>query len=549
MSEPQSKVARLTTLKLRKVDNAMDLSLSAKNSARYEIVPPAADSSSQAVTQNPSQPRPSEGTDDKTEVVTDPLDPATNILPPKKRPQPPQEVDIVEEIFSMSPLDEDNDDLSSTVSAPLSEDEYVPRPDYVRFFATPQEVEAAMNGPDLGDIPETRESQDEKENSPRRVQTLKNAFLKDLIRGQKPISIRFQFPNIVARLMMVSFLLLTPEAISSNPRGPESVPNLWHEVLMDIRRKRMQNSTRITILEKRLEKKYGQFLYVHRMAQLEEFLATQRSRVQEQEKLSEIFFHIGLIRKSLNYCRQCGVLHKHGPILCCSLSTHGPKVANTLFSCQYWKEDLRAAVIGGPDLYYLPIEQKVTIVNLGGSPDSDYFVPHTLENLDLSMDVSLSAHAILLEKLSALGFDNTIPVFIEFFRSTRCRELQLYLHVIGFANLLRSLQSHYAGPLIMTIGPRRYIPGEGMDSYRERKRQLRILQNLARLVGLCMGVPVAIMPIQATTVPNTDEHVIEGFWRDEHLFSSAGHATREFYWRIAVYLDYAIHFINKCDDQ
>jgi hypothetical protein len=93
------------------------------------------------------------------------------------------------------------------------------------------------------------------------------------------------------------------------------------------------------------------------------------------------------------------------------------------------------------------------------------------------------------------------------------------------------------------MGPCKYLAGEMEETYIERKQRNKVMQNLLRLVGNCLGVPVGTISMQH---PETDTEVIlEGWWRDEPIYGATGRPTREYFNRVRFWFESAIYFLTQ----
>ncbi len=93
------------------------------------------------------------------------------------------------------------------------------------------------------------------------------------------------------------------------------------------------------------------------------------------------------------------------------------------------------------------------------------------------------------------------------------------------------------------MGPCKYLAGEMEETYIEQKQRNMVMQNLLRLVGNCLGVPVGTISMQH---PKTDTEVIlEGWWRDEPSYEATGRQTREYFNRMRFWFESAIYFLTQ----
>ncbi len=370
----------------------------------------------------------------------------------------------------------------------------------------------------------------------------RNPHIKVPVPRSAGVQTSFEMPNLTFRLMCVMFVLKTPEAILESPTGPDCLANNWHIILEEVR-KSINRRVKIPLLERRLYHEHIGFLYVHRMTQLEEYLHSLRTRT--HYKYQETVGYLGNMALSTNFCPECNIIHSYAPAICTTHFNHGPRIIEFLEKWDTWKLGIQAAVIGCDAFYYLPREQKFSILNLGGSGSSTYYIPQQVRDYELNINIGseASAYHSILTKLQALGPTSRIPVFIEYFRSTSADLEPRHLQVIGFLNLIRLLQRKYQGPLVAIMGPCKYLAGEMEETYIERKQRNKVTQNLLRLVGNCLGVPVGILSMQH---PETDSEIIlEGWWRDEPIYGATGRPTREYFNRVRFWFESAIYFFTQ----
>ena len=361
----------------------------------------------------------------------------------------------------------------------------------------------------------------------------------------KPVQPKFQLPKVAARLLSVLFFLHTPGLILDSPRGPDCVANLWYHILKDIK-DRQKRSEKIPLLERRLWAEHRGFYYQHKMVQFEEYLRSFQTR---SKRVYRELFPLKLAMVTLpHYCPSCEVLHFFAPS-CTSRLRNGPLITGNLRHNPHWKTDIKAVIIGTESLFYSYHTKKYKTVNLGIDQTLDYWVPdqlsehHMLFTEPMVEEDTTSAYGHILEKLRLIGLASKIPVFIEFFFS-KDNTSAWYLQIIGFMHVVKSLQKAYQGPLIAVVGPSKFLPNEPEKDYIDRKQRMFAFNKLLKLIGLCYGVPIGVIPVQRMPDRIGEEIIIEGWWRDEPIHSSTGRATREYFRRIQVWLDEAIQFLN-----
>jgi hypothetical protein len=153
--------------------------------------------------------------------------------------------------------------------------------------------------------------------------------------------------------------------------------------------------------------------------------------------------------------------------------------------------------------------------------------------------------------ISIVGAKSNIPIYLEFYPNRGDEKRAIHWHIIGFLSVIRKAQAMYDGPMVVLMGPLTPKPGLTQQEYWTLKTNHCTAQFLGFLIGLAMGVPVAMLPLQQLMSPQTHNETIRyDHWLDEPIFSSSGVKTREFYRR----LEFCIHQItdslkqtdNKC---
>jgi hypothetical protein len=229
-------------------------------------------------------------------------------------------------------------------------------------------------------------------------------------------------------------------------------------------------------------------------------------------------------------CSHCCVNHQPvvHPLQCSGeLKARGP-LFNDYLKVENWLWDqIEVVMVGESAFRYIPPNYPLNILNMGitrttklSTVSRDNFSPiHQGEN---------SFWENLREKLDSLGFDNSVPVLIEY--PIMANQGILILDVlVGFLNVLLDLQKQYWGPLIAVIPPYRYHTGETGEQYRQGALRHRHLSELATLVGQIMGVPVFTPVLQALPYHSTETrwHLRYPWWRNEPLYTKDGNVTKE----------------------
>jgi hypothetical protein len=173
----------------------------------------------------------------------------------------------------------------------------------------------------------------------------------------------------------------------------------------------------------------------------------------------------------------------------------------------------------------------LSAINTGTVTDLRYTTGlDTQTKITVSQD---SFHAALLERLKKIGFNNTTPVFCEFFLSFVCTSQTSFEdHAYGFMRVLKSLQKQYKGPLVMVFTPVAYTSGLDWDTYNATKRNWTKHATLLRTMGQFCNVPVLCLTIQTCNEDGETGVIRNRYWNNEPLFTKQGGFTCEYFARI-----------------
>jgi hypothetical protein len=200
--------------------------------------------------------------------------------------------------------------------------------------------------------------------------------------------------------------------------------------------------------------------------------------------------------------------------------------------CDMHDEDFQTVsmiVFGRKQLLHLPMG--LSAINTGTVTDFRYTTGlDTQTKITVSQD---SFHAALLERLKKIGFNNTTPVFCEFFLSFVCTSQTSFEdHAYGFMRVLKSLQKQYKGPLVMVFTPVAYTSGLDWDTYNATKRNWTKHATLLRTMGQFCNVPVLCLTIQTCNEDGETGVIRNRYWNNEPLFTKQGGFTCEYFARI-----------------
>jgi hypothetical protein len=227
--------------------------------------------------------------------------------------------------------------------------------------------------------------------------------------------------------------------------------------------------------------------------------------------------------------RFCGVTHV-------GLVTQEQCTMRLNFGPQQWHdmhhEDFNTVsmiVFGRKWLLNLPMG--LSAINTGTLADLRYTTGlNTRIKITVSRD---SFHAALFTRLEKAGFNNTAPVFCEFFLSSfHDSQTPWEDHVFGFVRVLKNLQKQYKGPIVLVFTPVVYTPGLDWHAYNAKKVEWVRQETLLRTMGQFCNVPVLCLRIQTCNEDGETWVTRNRFWNNEPIFTKQGGLTCEYFVRI-----------------
>jgi hypothetical protein len=227
--------------------------------------------------------------------------------------------------------------------------------------------------------------------------------------------------------------------------------------------------------------------------------------------------------------RICGIIHA-------GLVKQEQCTMRLNFGPQQWHdmhhEDFKTVsmiMFGRKRLLNLPME--LSAINTGTLADLSYTTGlNTRIKITVSQD---SFHAALLARLKKAGFNNTAPVFCEFFLSSVCdSQTSFEDHAFGFVRVIKSLQKQYKGPIVMVFTPVSYTPGLDWNTYNAKKMEWAKHATLLRTMGQFCNVPVLCLRIQTCNEDGETWVTRNRFWNNEPIFTKRGELTCEYFARV-----------------
>jgi hypothetical protein len=225
----------------------------------------------------------------------------------------------------------------------------------------------------------------------------------------------------------------------------------------------------------------------------------------------------------------CGIIHA-GLVIqeqCAMRLNFGPQQWHDMHHEDF--KSVSMIVFGRKWLLTLPMG--LSAINTGTLADLSYT---TGFNMRIKITVSQdSLHAALLARLKKAGFNNTTPVFCEFFLSSVYdSQTSFEDHAFGFVRVLKSLQKQYKGPIVLVFTPVIYTPGLDWNTYNAKKIEWAKHATLLRTMGQFCNVPVLCLRIQTCNEDGETWVTRNRFWNNEPIFTKRGELTCEYFTRI-----------------
>jgi hypothetical protein len=354
-------------------------------------------------------------------------------------------------------------------------------------------------------------------------------------------------PNITLRLMSIMTLLSNSVTIQEVLHIPAELHNPWHEIIIGIKKRQKANIPLIPWEYDLIQEHIG-FLHTESMVQLARFFNSRtHTSMYTSVEVAPVFPHL---RLHANYCPQCDVPHAYMPGTCSSIRLNGPRIMDHLRLDNSWRHYVQVAVVGSSELYYLPSNLKDSHLNLGDLSRPHYSVPTSIDQVNLITTSAGSLMSRLAYVISVVGAKSNIPIYLEFYPNRGDEKKAIHWHIMGFLNVIRRAQAMHNGPMVVLMGPLTPKPGIGQQEYWSLKTNHCTAQFLGFLIGLAMGVPVAMLPLQQLmSTQNQNEIIRYDHWVDEPIFSPSGVKTREFYRRFEFCLNKITDFLRKTENK
>jgi hypothetical protein len=328
---------------------------------------------------------------------------------------------------------------------------------------------------------------------------------------------------------------------------PAELHNPWHEIIIGIKKKQKANVP-LSPWEYDLIQDHIGFLHTETMIQLARFF-TSRTHMSMYTSV-EVAPAFPQLRLHANYCPQCDISHAYMPGTCSEIRINGPRIIDHLRLDNSWRHAVQVAVVGSSELYYLPSCLKDSHLNLGDLSRPHYSVPTHIDQVDLITTSAGSLMSRLAYVISVVGAKSNIPIYLEFYPNRGDEKKAIHWHIIGFLNVIRKAQAMHSGTMVVLMGPLTPKPGITQQEYWTLKTNHCTAQFLGFLIGLAMGVPVAMLPLQQlVSTQNQNEIIRYDHWIDEPIFSSSGVKTREFYRRVEFCINKITDFLRKTDSK
>ena len=352
----------------------------------------------------------------------------------------------------------------------------------------------------------------------------------------------FRPPQVMARLTIALTLLTRPGILTSMVDAPIDLENIWAGELGIIRKKLNAGMGHKSDWEN-----YAHYNGYYFQKVQWDFTRKLFGRVYEADYyVPEIGRSVPTPETEKLYCQFCEVPHVLKPFQCKSTRKHGPKDPDFIGLDPEWARGVQAIVVGASELRYLPVSLKKRVLNFSASHYPGYSVPTNAKDTDRLRTEHGSLYAHLKNIVEKVGLQAVLPIFVEFYPD-RSSANSVMWHCLGFITTIRAVQRLYNGPIVVLVASMSPTPGMTLTQFNYLGQTLDVLQRWLSLMGLAMGVPVGVMPLQSLDHPTSRTYQRFDFWEEEPLFAHNGKKTREFYARVQYYLNKSIEAFESAE--
>jgi hypothetical protein len=299
----------------------------------------------------------------------------------------------------------------------------------------------------------------------------------------------------------------------------QNCPNPFEQLIMELKDKSTKNFTMLELTF--IHNNRGSIFQTLLDKWYERHVASYSSKPQHDREFSDT--------SMTDDGRLCGIIHA-------GLVKQEQCTMRLNFGPQQWHdmhhEDFQTVsmiVFGRKWLLNLPME--LSAINTGTLANLSYTTGLNMrKKITVSQD---SFHAALLTRLKKAGFNNTTPVFCEFFLSSvGDSQTSFEDHAFGFVRVLQSLQRQYKGPIVMVFTPVAYTSDLDWNTYNAKKIEWAKHAALLRTMGQFCNLPVLCLRIQTCNEDGETWVTQNRFWNNEPIFTKQGELTCEYFARI-----------------
>jgi hypothetical protein len=344
----------------------------------------------------------------------------------------------------------------------------------------------------------------------------------------------FTMPNITARVVFALSFLTTQRVQVDLAHIPPTLLGRWKIPIRRLIKKHRLNPTSLSVLENRLIRNHQGFQYLGIFWSVNKQILSRRM----VRKGSEV--EMAMITDSAhymaNFCLQCEVLHANGADQCNATLSNGPRLLSLLALDPSSYKFHRGVFVGHVAYYHQPIEFRATILNLSSSIIRPYYVPNNAEDLTTEPSMPASLGLYLTSILALLGPNSQVPIFVEFYKSPLKASSHVNLHLLGFAKLLKNIQTVHKGPVVMVVPAVMPLATQPGQDYWAAKKEQAYLSFAANIIGAAVGTPVGLTFMQDLGGAPEGHCYWEEHWTGEPILNQRGGQTREFFRRLAYWM-------------
>ena len=239
-------------------------------------------------------------------------------------------------------------------------------------------------------------------------------------------------------------------------------------------------------------------------------------------------------------CHRCGAKLPH-ETSCVTLLSQGPKPVHYCKNVN-WDSGIEAIYIGTSNNVYIPENLGTKLANLS----------HTEAGIDYVIGLNGTTHETsrfqswLVQRVTVIGLQKTIPILIEFSKSVGQPEKGIDQHLTSFARVIHHVQKMYNGPIIILhFPPPLPIVEESSYNYISRVGRFYNSHVILKTIENIFGIPVYVMDMMESIQQKTQWYRRKQGWNSEPLFKQPFGLCREYFARMELELKSLLQILKR----